>query len=191
MSTLPRLIVVDVETSGLDVAAHDVLEVAAIDLATGDELYFVPNPINVEWLPAADPDALRINRYFERRVYADQLDVTTTRDRWRALAKMLDGNILAGVNPDFDARFIEAAFSTHSALAPTPFTGRRNHRMRDLATYAAGVLGTDPAEPASSSDIFTSLGIVNDEPHSARGDARATAEAFRRLQATAAQRSRR
>lgn len=189
--TTPHLIVVDVETSGLDVTQHDVLEVAAIDLTNGEELHFAPLPINGDWLPKADPDALRINRYFERRVYADQLGYSTTVDRWRALATMLDGNILAGVNPDFDARFIEAAFGHWQSVSEESRWSRRRHQMRDLATYAAGVLGTDPAAPTRSADIFASLGIRNEEEHSAYGDAAATAEAFRRLQATAAQRSRR
>lgn len=176
-STLPHLIVVDVETSGTDPLEHDVLEVAAVDLATGEELYFVPTPIMGNWLERAHPAAMKVNRYFERGVYAEQVDVQTTRQRWEALATMLDGNILAAVNPAFDARFIDYAMEKHEVEC------RRSYRLRDLATYAAGVLRTDPAEPTSSGEIFAALGITNQEAHSALGDARATAEAFNKLRA--------
>lgn len=174
-SSTPHLIVVDVETSGLDPTCHDVLEVAAIDLATGEDLTFVPTPVRGSWLEEADPDALRINRYFERAVYRDRVDVDTTRDRWRLLADILDGNIIAGANPQFDASFVDAAMR-HWGIEC-----RRRHQLRDLATYAAGVLGIDPAELVSSASIFESLGVVNDSPHSAWGDAAATADAFRTL----------
>lgn len=174
-SSTPHLIVVDVETSGLDPTRHDVLEVAAIDLVTGEDLTFVPTPVSGSWLEEADPDALRINRYFERAVYRDRVDVDTTRDRWRLLAKMLDGNIIAGANPQFDASFVDAAMQHWEIKC------RRRHQLRDLATYAAGVLGTDPAEPLSSASILESLGVVNNSPHSAWGDTAATADAFRTL----------
>jgi DNA polymerase-3 subunit epsilon len=182
-STLPHLIVVDVETSGLSPIKHDVLEVAAIDLTTGEELHFVPSPIFPEWLKAADPGAMKVNRYFERGVYADQVDLETTRKRWGTLGTMLDGNILAGVNPAFDARFVDAAMKYHEVEC------RRRYQLRDLATYAAGVLGHDPAEPTSSSEIFTALEVANEEAHSALGDARATAQAFNILRSISLKRT--
>lgn len=176
-STLPHLIVVDVETSGLDPTIHDVLEVAAIDLATGDELHFVPTPISSVWLEQSSAPAMRVNRYFERGVFEHQVDLETTRKRWETLGTMLDGNILAGANPAFDARFVDQAMSHHVVEC------RRRYQLRDLATYAAGVLRTDPAAPTSSSEVYAALGITNEEAHSALGDARATAEAFNKLRA--------
>lgn len=181
-STLPHLIVVDVETSGLAPNVHDVLEVAAIDLTTGEELYFVPTPIRATWLQDAHPGAMKVNRYFERGVYAHQVDLETTRKRWEDLGTMLDGNILAGVNPAFDARFIDAAMEYHKVES------RRRYQLRDLATYAAGVLDIDPAEPTSSSEIFTALEVENQDAHSALGDARATAQAFNVLRAISLER---
>ena len=143
MSHLPHLIVVDVETSGLDPLTHDVLEVAAIDLATGEELHFAPTPTRPDWLTAADPEALQVNRYYERGIYAHQVDVETTGRRWATVAKMLEGNILAGANPWFDAAFVDAALR-HWGITPA-----RRHQLRDLATYASGILRLDPAKPAS------------------------------------------
>lgn len=176
---LPHLIVVDVETSGLDPHTHDVLEVAAIDLLTGDELYFVPFPTNTNWRNRASAEALGINRYFERGIWADECDTVTTRERWTTLDAMLAGNIIAGANPWFDATFIDAAMRHHQ------LTPQRKHQLRDLATYAHGVLGTAPAFPLRAGEIFATLGIANPDAHSALGDARATAEAFTKLRAMA------
>lgn len=172
---LPHLIVVDVETSGTNPRRHDVLEVAAVDLTTNEELHFVPTPTMADWLGRAHPAALRVNRYFERGVYSDVVDLETSRKRWEALGTMLDGNILAGANPWFDAAFIDAAMKYHEVEC------RRSYRLRDLATYAAGILGNDPAAPTSLSALLAQLDVTNEGSHSALGDARATAEAFRRL----------
>lgn len=171
----PRLIVVDVETSGLDPDAHDILEVAAIDLDTGAELHFVPTPTRRSWRTRASDPAMRVNRYYERAVYERTLDPAATRTAWEELATMLDGNIIGGANPWFDAAFVDRALGFHSVEC------RRSHRLRDLATYAAGVLRIDISEPSSAADIFDMLGISNEEAHSALGDARATAMAFRAL----------
>lgn len=174
MST-PHLIVVDVETSGLDPITHDVLEVAAINLFTGDELRFVPTPTRPDWPANAAPEALQVNRYYERGVYKDQVDTETTGKRWKTLADMLDGNILAGANPWFDAAFVDTALH-HWGIEPT-----RRYQLRDLATYASGILRLDPSAPTSSATVFDKLGIINREPHSAYGDATATAAAFAAL----------
>jgi hypothetical protein len=66
---MPRqLVVVDVETTGL---ADDavILEVAAVNVTTGDEFYFAPH-VSQEELVAADMEAMAINRYYERRVWS-------------------------------------------------------------------------------------------------------------------------
>lgn len=174
MST-PHLIVVDVETSGLNPDTHDVLEVAAIDLTTSEELHFVPTPTRPDWQTVASPEAMQVNRYYERGVFKDQVDDDTTRKRWIALAGMLDGNIIAGANPQFDAAFVDAALR-HWKIKPT-----RRHQLRDLATYASGILRIDPAEPTSSATVLDELGIINRSPHSALGDATAAAAAFSAL----------
>lgn len=167
------LIVVDVETSGLDPAKHVVLEVCAINLRTGAELHFVPEPA-IDWIRFADPEALAINRYYERRLHRAQLDTPTTLARWDELRDMLHGNLIAGANPWFDAAFLDPI------LWPGQEPGRDPH-MRDLSTLAVGILDMDPGVPWAQRNILAELGIVNEDPHSALGDARACAAAFRAL----------
>lgn len=176
-SIVPHLVVVDVETSGLDPDTHIVLEVAAIDLHTHEELVFVPHLPDSSWRGRATAEALEVNRYDERRLSEDTAGPLATVDAWSGLNEMLEGNLIAGANPEFDAKFVDKALYN---LGIKPL---RRHQTRDLVTYAAGVLGIDPAIAMRSGELITMLGITNELPHSAQGDARAAAEAFRLLMA--------
>jgi DNA polymerase-3 subunit epsilon len=161
-----NLIVVDLETSGL--ASHrKVLEVAAVNVDTGDELYFAPfvDPDEFKW---AERKALQINRYFERGVWSDMVGPDATVNYWKMLQVMLDGQTFGGSNPTFDS-------------ARLPFPPVWHHRLADLAAYAAGKLNLDPTELPGASTVCEMLDVTNHEPHSALGDARAAAECFRIL----------
>ncbi|MGN0100733.1 MAG: exonuclease domain-containing protein [Dietzia sp.] len=184
----PHLVVVDVETSGLDPRRHSVLEVAALDLTTHEELIFVPSPVVPDddrwwrwfarrrrWQDLASPEAMKVNRYHERRVSDLQLDVPRTTGAWTALNAMLAGNLIAGANPEFDAKFVD------TTMRQWGIEPRRRRQTRDLVTYAAGALDFDPAIPMRSGDLIDRLGITNVLPHSAEGDARAAAEAFQMI----------
>jgi len=165
-----ELIVVDIETNGLGPHCAP-MEVAAINVASGEELYFVPD-IHDSVLTAADPEALRVNRYFERGVFRKRLDREATNEAWRRLLAMLEGNTFGGSNPTFDTRVIEQ--DRH-------IEGQWHHRLADLSAFAAGVLGLAPTELPGLHKVCELLGVVNEEEHGALGDARATAECFRRL----------
>jgi DNA polymerase III subunit epsilon len=172
-----KLIVVDVETTGLQ-DYHVPLEIAAVPI-DGTPFYMAPYVDSV-LRGAVDPDALSINRYFERRVYKHELSALDTTKKYLELHKLLLGNTFGGSNPRFDAAKISAAFTK------TPDIGAKNaepwhHRLADLATYAAGVLRIPPTELPRLEDVCTALGVKNKEPHSAMGDAVATAECFRLL----------
>jgi DNA polymerase-3 subunit epsilon len=167
-----KIVVVDVESSSLKPDAT-ILEVAAVELDSDQELRFVPF-VPMSTIANADPDALRVNRYFERGVRAFMLeDVAATKNAYDWLKEMLDGNVLAGSNPTFDAGLLQRA------LGATPW----NHRLLDLSAYAAGVLGLPLGELPGLAKVCELLGVENEDPHSALGDARATAECFRRLRA--------
>lgn len=162
------IIVIDVETTGL-YRSSAVLEVAAINLSTGEELYFVPY-VNDSVFDRDSYKALQINRYFERGVWESMLNPETTRPQYMKLAMWLHGNTFAGCNPTFDA-----------AMLPSHVTVHRHHRLLDLSAYAAGVLGTPPNELEGLHGVCEALGVVNEGAHGALEDARATAECFRRL----------
>lgn len=187
MSERQDLIIVDVESTGLDEHTHVPIEVAAVNLRTGEVLEFVPF-VGADLLGAAEGDAMRINRYYERGVYKRTLPVTDTRIRYDQLFDMLRGHRLGGANPRFDAAMIRRGY----AIASNP-TGHYSsyelppetwhHRLTDVCSYAGGVFRMDPAETPSLSEVCRLLGVENAEQHSALSDARATAECFRRARA--------
>ena len=161
-----HLIVVDTETTGLDPARHVPVEVAAINVTTGEELYFVP-AVTREQLAAADPRAMQINRYYERGLF-----VGAASD-WDRLFTMLQGNTLAGANPRFDAAML---------IAGCPDAAESWHfRLADLSAYTAGALGLDPMDLPGLDRCCDLLGVTNEAPHTAMGDARATAACFQAL----------
>lgn len=169
MSDKRQLIVVDVETTGLSATAWP-LEVAAINVTTGEVFEFVPF-VTDSALGTADRKALQINRYYERGVWEHMLpDSDANTEKFGFLRSMLQGNTFAGSNPTFDARIIAR------------FTGEVwHHRLADLSAYAAGVLGIDPTELPGLAAVCERLDITNDEEHSAYYDAQATAECFKAL----------
>ena len=166
------IVVVDTETGGLAPNAI-VLEIAAVNIDTGEEFRAVPF-VTPSQLSTAEPEALAINRYYERRVFKDMLeDATANTNAFNWLREMLDGNVFAGSNPAFDAPLIARLLG----CAPN------HHRLLDLSAYAAGVLGLPLGELPGLAKVCELLGVENEDPHSALGDARATAECFRRLRA--------
>ncbi|QFG08906.1 DNA polymerase III [Mycobacterium phage MalagasyRose] len=189
-----HLVVVDLETTGL----HDdaaILEVAAVNVDTGEELHFVPF-LAPEALAKAEPKALQINRYFERGLFEQALTAERTMDSYRQLQVMLRGNTFGGSNPAFDSALVARAviaievswLSSPKRHAPPPYVetvGRVwHHRLGDLAAYAAGPLGIDVRELEGLDQVLGRLGMeaLGDGRHTALGDARATVAAFMALE---------
>lgn len=187
-----ELIVIDCESTGLDPNFHVPIEIAAINLNTGKALRFVPE-LRPEFLAQADPAAMAINRYFERRVWEDALSRQETQDKYELLFNMLRGNTLGGSNPRFDADMIRRGYAVANSAPTTNLLAPRDpgflpdevwyHRLQDLAAYSCGALGADPAEPPGLAAVRKALGVKSPDEHTALGDARATAECFTILKA--------
>jgi DNA polymerase-3 subunit epsilon len=167
---MPRdLIVVDFETTGL----HDravIVEAAAINVETGTELYFVPEFLGTTPWSDIEPIALKINGYFERELWKEELSGNETRKQYANLLRMLEGNTFAGSNPSFDSKLLLRSYrqSWH-------------HRLGDLAAYAAGKLDLDPTDLPGLDEVGRRLEIDITGRHGALDDARATAKAFQIL----------
>ncbi len=178
--------VVDLETTGLDETTHVPLEVAAVNIRTGEAIEFVPflHPAD---LAAADPDALRINSYFERGVYKRALDPMATQTSYAALFNALHGHRFGGANPRFDAAMLRHALgrlqSGHvpgSAVPYRPADETWHYRLADVCSYVAGALGMEPDDIPGMNVACELLDVSNSQAHSAFHDAHAAAECFRR-----------
>ncbi|WP_116051914.1 exonuclease domain-containing protein [Amycolatopsis palatopharyngis] len=171
-----QIVVVDVESTGLDFALHVPVEIAWMNLTTGEWGCFVPHHTDLD-LRTAEAKALEVNDYRERLAHLP-------RDKGQRLGELheqLLGNTLAGSNPRFDSLMLRVAF-TRQWLSPLePW----HHRLLDLSAYAAGVLGIPPSELPGLAAVCALLAVENTAPHTAMGDVEATAECFRRLEAKA------
>ncbi|AFN37750.1 DNA polymerase exonuclease subunit [Mycobacterium phage MacnCheese] len=179
-----QLIVVDVETTGLhDKAA--ILEVGAINLDTGESMRFVPF-VDCKQLGDAQPEAMEINRYYERGLWREQIDVRETARAYRELQEWLRGNTFAGSNPTFDSELIARQVTDWGAIF-TSYVGKVwHHRLADLAAYAAGKLDVDPTELQGLDGVAERLGVPSVDRHTALADAYATAICFDTLRNTKA-----
>lgn len=172
-----EIIVVDCETTGLEVSRHTTVEVAWWHLGTGQRGRFVPPHRVSEVLSNANLQALRVNRYIDRLADTEQdHDGKAARE----LADVLHGNTLAGATPSFDERFLRAMYASYEdrELCGAP---RWHHRLLDLSAYAAGVLGLPPTELPGLSAVCELLSVTNPAPHTAEGDTTATGNCFLRL----------
>lgn len=176
------LIVVDVETTGLNVGLHVPIEVAAINTRTGEQRNFFPR-LSADALAVAAPEALAVNRYFERRCFEHALDADETVAAYGDLLEFLAGATLGGANVRFDAAMLMAG--VRAARYPS-FIVDVNYepwhfRLADLESAAAGALGLPMTELPSLARCCELLGVKNIDPHTALGDATATAACFARI----------
>lgn len=172
--TSRRLVVVDVETTGL--RPTDVcVEIAWWDLGTDERGSFVPRH-SVRWvLENGQPEALEMNGYRDRIAEAKQDNGSEA----ARLHEALRGQRFAGANPTFDTRHMERLFRA-SGMHPDPW----HHRLLDLSAYAAGVLGLDPGALPGCAGVCDLLGIPAGD-HTAEADVTATGLAFKALMAKA------
>lgn len=179
----------DTETTGLDHFTHEAWEIALIvrrdGIDTEYEFHLRPD------LTDADPTALEINRYHERTSAPDW----TWDDPHLAVTRMyslLNGAILIGSNPAFDAEMLTHLFGRYYAN-PRPW----HYRTIDIATLAAGyrhgqaasgAYGGDfafqadyPQLPYKSYELSRAVGVeppAKDVAHTALGDARWARDVF-------------
>ena len=159
---------VDIETTGLDVDRHQIVELAwAVE--DGPVTVVVPR----HDLRTADPAALIINGYHER---LHQQPCSSAEQISRFLLDVR-GNTIVAANPAFDAGFLRAHFGGY---APWHF------RLRDIEVFADGVLGGWPRPPSLKQirEALIELGHDIPEPdHTARGDVLTLRAAWRALRA--------
>lgn len=154
-----ELVHIDVETTGLDITKHDICEVAwAVGkgpVKTGKVLFNAKN---------ADPEAMEINKFYEREGSLQPLD-------YEDLLLDLHNATLVGMNIAFDVMFLR------KLLGYEPW----HYRKLDIESYAMATIGL--TKLPSSKDIQRLLideGYTLDyeSDHSAKGDVLSQREVF-------------
>jgi DNA polymerase-3 subunit epsilon len=168
------LVFVDCETTGLDPARHELVEVAAIrvspqTLAVQIEIAMRVRPDRID---DADPESLRIVGFSEE-AWSDALPLD---EAMAQLEPVLDNAMLAGHNVAFDRSFLDAAW-TRVGHRPDNL----DYHLLDTATMAWPLLSSGALSSVSLTSVCKHLGIERGREHSALPDARASLEVARRL----------
>ena len=164
---------IDLETTGLDPARHEIIEAAVIrvDGETLAEIDHTDVRVHPERIEDASPEALRINGYTpEAWKNAASLGQAL---EW--IAPLLEGAVLAGHNPGFDRAFLDAA-CRRLGLMPA-----WDHHLLDTASLAWPLLASGELAGLSLDAVCAHLGIVRKERHRALADAADCLEVARRM----------
>lgn len=147
-----KLVFLDVETTGLDPATHQVWEIAyAVD--DGE----IRHSFVQHTLDGAESAALVVGRYAERHT-SSKWDSTIESD----LIEVLDGATLVGANPRFDAAFLKARWGLENW----------HYRLLDVCAYVAGARGLDYMPGLS--DAAAMMGVLDEPDHTAGQDVNVT-----------------
>lgn len=139
----PPIAIVDTETTGLYPELHDVFEIAAriVRFEDADESTEIAVEKDAYWtlpvdLGRADPNALRVNRYYERVAERDLLtcDPGDVRGVVADIAMTLAGCTLIGAVPSFDERFLTKLLRDNGQCPAW------HYQPVDVETLAAGYL---------------------------------------------------
>jgi DNA polymerase III epsilon subunit-like protein len=169
----PDLVIVDLETSGLDERFHEILEVAAIrvDATTFEErARFVAK---VKPLLPVDPEAAAVNGY------APELwrDAISLDEALRGMFPVIEGARWVGSKPSFDFDFV----STNAQACGRKMPKLATHRLVDVSGMAEPLVAAGLIAKAGLEALREYFGIHTGAPHRALNDALATVAAYRLL----------
>lgn len=151
---MSALVFLDTETTGLDPERHEVWEIAWA-ISDGPVL----SSILPHSLATADPEALALNRYWERfpgGVVAEDPGLDPF------LRKQFTGATIVGSNPAFDTAFLRARWG----VAPW------HHRLIAVESMAFGIFGYDRPKglAAVAADLRERAHEIPEPDHTAAGD---------------------
>lgn len=159
---LPRFAVVDIETSGLSLRRHRILQVAVVTVQGGRVVDEWSTLVRLRW---------PWQRVGQRRVHGIRRRSLRSAPRARAvlteLANRLDGSVFTAHNVAFDWAFISRAAERAGVRLAEP--------VRLCTLTMSRRLDPDREQPHRLADLCERYGVVNDRPHDALADARATA----------------
>jgi DNA polymerase III subunit epsilon len=159
---LPRFAVVDIETSGLSLRRHRILQIAVVEVAGGHIAAEWSTLVRLRW-PWQRVGPRRVHGISRRSLRrAPELP-----DALNELARRLDGAVFVAHNASFDWAFIERAAGRSGTPLP--------HSARLCTLRMSRRLDPDRTMSHRLADLCERYGVSNDRPHDALFDARATA----------------
>jgi len=176
---IKKLAFIDIETTGLDITKHEILEIGCIVVEQTEvagkisltELYELDIKVQPQHIERADPEALRINRYDATQ----WMFAYTPEQALQMLIEKTEGASMVAHNVSFDAMFLEKAFRENGKES------KMHYHKLDTLSLAYVKLLQEPETRLSLGFLCKRFGIVNKRAHTALADARATMEIYKKL----------
>ena len=152
----------DVETTGLFANGHDrIVEIGIV-------LFTLQGGVQGEFESVLNPGRDLGPQHIHGLTMADLSHAPSFELVCGDVASLLANRVIVGHNSVFDVQFLTAEFQRAGVDLP------------ELPHICTMRLATHEGQPSRLSGLCTSMGITNTAPHTAMGDARATAEIFTR-----------
>lgn len=186
---MTRYVALDLETTSRNPYHAVPLEVAAVEYNPstesvdhyGQTIEFVPFH-DRNSLYAAEPGALAVNRYYERRLFDHMSSREESLDLAFGLVDLLDGATLVGANPAYDAIVLRNYLSVLTGRSDPPW----HYRLFDVECATAAIRGL-PAIPSLSKCLDEwDIQPLAASSHTALGDCYAVLHVFHAIRGHAA-----
>lgn len=164
---MQKYIIIDTETTGLDVMKHELLSIAAITYVDGQIVETLELKIKPEHIESADPDALKVNGYsiYEwRHALSSRMAFMEV---WRPFILKNKDAIFVAHNMQFDRKFIHHWVSKHTEEPDCFFIPNKYIDTRDLARVILAPMG---CQSMSLDNICEFLGWERRQAHTALSD---------------------
>lgn len=171
-----RCVFLDTETTGLDPAVDRIVSYSlrawSLQDGPGPAVSALVLPVGVH----VSPEVRAINGFDEATWIARGATHFQESHAWQIAYHLTDGCILAGSNPQFDRRFLEAEFARIGWAFP-----KVSPRMIDTNSLAAPLLVIGHIRGTGLSSLCDYFSIPTPNRHTAHGDVDASIEVFEAL----------
>lgn len=178
------LLVVDIESTGLDNIKNDVIELSLYRMSDNIQKTWCLKPFNFENI---EPAALRINGHkiedithqtaYGRETYLDPNKVIIDIENWVAEDNVPASNrVLVGANTGFDKGMLDQLWIKCNSSDTFPF-GRRYIDIQQIEFFL-NMCENNMLDSYSLSNIIKKYGITNSKSHTAAADTVAAKEVF-------------
>ncbi len=168
-----NLAFIDIETTGLDVVKHEIIEIGCV--ITTPRFRVIEKftlKIKPERIEDADPVSLKVIHYDSK----NWVDSHSLEEAMKIFLKKVEGCIMVGQNVSFDSGFLEYNF-----LKTNLKNSMHYHKLDTISIAWAKFHKTRDLDHFSLREMCKYFGIENKHPHEALSDAYATFELYKKL----------
>ncbi|MFA5932875.1 MAG: 3'-5' exonuclease [Microgenomates group bacterium] len=169
------LIFLDIESTGLDIQNHEIIQIGAIKTSSQKPFKMVAEinlKVKPERIEDADKDALKLVGYTE----AGWKDAISLQEALTILDDFAKGGVLVGYNVNFDWAILYKAYHGLGRIDPFYY-----HRVDVMSMAYLTFFPKEEIKRFSLGEICTHLKINRDAAHDALDDAKVTYLVFKKL----------